>query len=150
MYDLEDKVNFSVFPSLQGGPHNHAIAGVAVALRQVSKTRKLWWKVTLPVLICFIVLVGYFLIRCWWLVKQNLTTKCFGATLLRILFPELGICFISKCKQSGLLCWNRLLLKFNLHHRNCPGTKVFKLTKKYVVYYDNIIVDMFLFVFFIS
>lgn len=36
MYDLEDKVNFSVFPSLQGGPHNHAIAGVAVALRQVS------------------------------------------------------------------------------------------------------------------
>lgn len=40
MYDLEDKVNFSVFPSLQGGPHNHAIAGVAVALRQVSTTHK--------------------------------------------------------------------------------------------------------------
>uniref|UniRef100_A0A1A8SB38 Serine hydroxymethyltransferase n=1 Tax=Nothobranchius rachovii TaxID=451742 RepID=A0A1A8SB38_9TELE len=36
LYDLEDKVNFSVFPSLQGGPHNHAIAGVAVALRQAS------------------------------------------------------------------------------------------------------------------
>uniref|UniRef100_A0A671XVB7 Serine hydroxymethyltransferase n=1 Tax=Sparus aurata TaxID=8175 RepID=A0A671XVB7_SPAAU len=36
MYDLEDKVNFSVFPSLQGGPHNHAIAGVAVALRQAQ------------------------------------------------------------------------------------------------------------------
>uniref|UniRef100_A0A8B9RG38 Serine hydroxymethyltransferase n=1 Tax=Astyanax mexicanus TaxID=7994 RepID=A0A8B9RG38_ASTMX len=35
-YDLEDKVNFSVFPSLQGGPHNHAIAGVAVALRQAN------------------------------------------------------------------------------------------------------------------
>ncbi|KAL7833056.1 hypothetical protein SRHO_G00300740 [Serrasalmus rhombeus] len=35
-YDLEDKVNFSVFPSLQGGPHNHAIAGVAVALRQTG------------------------------------------------------------------------------------------------------------------
>lgn len=35
MYDLEDKVNFSVFPSLQGGPHNHGIAGVAVALKQV-------------------------------------------------------------------------------------------------------------------
>ena len=34
-YDLENKVNFAVFPSLQGGPHNHAIAGVAVALRQV-------------------------------------------------------------------------------------------------------------------
>ncbi|KAI1899959.1 hypothetical protein AGOR_G00067300 [Albula goreensis] len=36
MYDLEDRVNFSVFPSLQGGPHNHAIAGVAVALRQAT------------------------------------------------------------------------------------------------------------------
>lgn len=35
MYDLQDKVNFAVFPSLQGGPHNHAIAGVAVALKQV-------------------------------------------------------------------------------------------------------------------
>lgn len=34
-YDLQDKVNFAVFPSLQGGPHNHAIAGVAVALQQV-------------------------------------------------------------------------------------------------------------------
>ncbi|XP_059924873.1 serine hydroxymethyltransferase, mitochondrial [Gadus macrocephalus] len=36
MYDLEDKINFAVFPSLQGGPHNHAIAGVAVALKQAQ------------------------------------------------------------------------------------------------------------------
>ncbi|XP_015199812.1 serine hydroxymethyltransferase, mitochondrial [Lepisosteus oculatus] len=36
MYDLEDRINFSVFPSLQGGPHNHTIAGVAVALRQAA------------------------------------------------------------------------------------------------------------------
>uniref|UniRef100_A0A8C7HVJ6 Serine hydroxymethyltransferase n=3 Tax=Oncorhynchus TaxID=8016 RepID=A0A8C7HVJ6_ONCKI len=35
-YDLEDRVNFAVFPSLQGGPHNHAIAGVAVALKQAQ------------------------------------------------------------------------------------------------------------------
>lgn len=35
LYDLQDRVNFAVFPSLQGGPHNHAIAGVAVALKQV-------------------------------------------------------------------------------------------------------------------
>lgn len=35
-YDLQDRVNFAVFPSLQGGPHNHAIAGVAVALKQVQ------------------------------------------------------------------------------------------------------------------
>ncbi|ELU03449.1 hypothetical protein CAPTEDRAFT_180856 [Capitella teleta] len=32
MYDLEKKINEAVFPGLQGGPHNHAIAGVGVAL----------------------------------------------------------------------------------------------------------------------
>ncbi|MBN3296147.1 GLYM protein, partial [Amia calva] len=36
LYNLEDRVNFSVFPSLQGGPHNHAIAAVAVALKQAA------------------------------------------------------------------------------------------------------------------
>ena len=33
MWDFEDKINFSVFPSLQGGPHNHTIGGLAVALK---------------------------------------------------------------------------------------------------------------------
>jgi glycine hydroxymethyltransferase len=36
MYDLKEKIDFAVFPSLQGGPHNHAIAGVGVALKQVQ------------------------------------------------------------------------------------------------------------------
>ena len=36
MYDLEDKINFAVFPSLQGGPHQHQIAAIAVAMRQVG------------------------------------------------------------------------------------------------------------------
>ena len=36
MYDFEKKINAAVFPALQGGPHNHAIAGVAVALKQVN------------------------------------------------------------------------------------------------------------------
>ncbi|KAK8704397.1 hypothetical protein V6N13_048019 [Hibiscus sabdariffa] len=35
MYDLEDKINQAVFPGLQGGPHNHTISGLAVALKQV-------------------------------------------------------------------------------------------------------------------
>jgi glycine hydroxymethyltransferase len=34
VYDYEDKINFAVFPSLQGGPHNHQIAALAVALKQ--------------------------------------------------------------------------------------------------------------------
>ncbi len=35
MYDYERKINGAVFPGLQGGPHNHQIAGVAVALKVV-------------------------------------------------------------------------------------------------------------------
>merc|ERR1712199_109439 len=35
-YDYEDKINFAVFPSLQGGPHNHQIGALCVALKQVK------------------------------------------------------------------------------------------------------------------
>lgn len=34
MYDLESKINFSVFPGAQGGPHNHTISALATALQQ--------------------------------------------------------------------------------------------------------------------
>jgi len=36
LYDLEEKINFSVFPGHQGGPHNHTITALAVALKQAS------------------------------------------------------------------------------------------------------------------
>ncbi|KAJ2315236.1 Serine hydroxymethyltransferase, cytosolic [Coemansia sp. RSA 2611] len=36
MYDLERPINQSVFPGHQGGPHNHTIAALAVALRQAQ------------------------------------------------------------------------------------------------------------------
>jgi len=35
-YDLEDNINFAVFPSCQGGPHEHIIAAVAVALKEAD------------------------------------------------------------------------------------------------------------------
>lgn len=35
-YDIESKINFSVFPGLQGGPHNHTISALATALKQVK------------------------------------------------------------------------------------------------------------------
>jgi len=36
MYDIEEKINASVFPGLQGGPHNHTISGLAVALKRCA------------------------------------------------------------------------------------------------------------------
>ncbi|KAI1430887.1 glycine hydroxymethyltransferase [Xylaria sp. CBS 124048] len=36
MYDLEEKINFSVFPGHQGGPHNHTITALTVALKQAA------------------------------------------------------------------------------------------------------------------
>eukprot|EP00775_Hariotina_reticulata_P012162 gene12162-12300_t len=38
LYDIEDKINFAVFPGLQGGPHNHTISGLACALKQAAST----------------------------------------------------------------------------------------------------------------
>lgn len=35
-YDLEDPINMSVFPGHQGGPHNHTITALAVALKQAQ------------------------------------------------------------------------------------------------------------------
>jgi glycine hydroxymethyltransferase len=34
--ELKDLIDFAVFPSSQGGPHNNTIAGIAVALKQVA------------------------------------------------------------------------------------------------------------------
>ncbi|KAK2743274.1 Serine hydroxymethyltransferase, cytosolic [Myotisia sp. PD_48] len=36
LYDLENPINFSVFPGHQGGPHNHTITALAVALKQAD------------------------------------------------------------------------------------------------------------------
>lgn len=36
MYDMEDKINFAVFPGLQGGPHNHTICALATCLKQAA------------------------------------------------------------------------------------------------------------------
>ncbi|KAB1205423.1 Serine hydroxymethyltransferase 6 [Morella rubra] len=35
-YDFEERINFAVFPSLQGGPHNNHIAALAIALKQIA------------------------------------------------------------------------------------------------------------------
>ena len=34
MYDLESKINGAIFPGLQGGPHDNAIAGISTALHE--------------------------------------------------------------------------------------------------------------------
>lgn len=35
-YDFEEKINFALYPSLQGGPHNNHIAALAIAFKQVA------------------------------------------------------------------------------------------------------------------
>jgi len=35
-WDIEEKINSAVFPGMQGGPHNHTIAGLAVALKEAN------------------------------------------------------------------------------------------------------------------
>ena len=39
LYDYEDRVNFSMFPSLQGGTHNHQIVALVATLKQVITPR---------------------------------------------------------------------------------------------------------------
>jgi glycine hydroxymethyltransferase len=36
MWDIERKINDAVFPGLQGGPHNHSITALAIALKQAA------------------------------------------------------------------------------------------------------------------
>lgn len=48
-YDFEDRINFAVFPALQGGPHNHQIAALAVALKHAATPQfKTYAKQVLP------------------------------------------------------------------------------------------------------
>jgi len=37
LYDLEDRINFGVFPCLQGGPHNNTIAAISVSLKEAME-----------------------------------------------------------------------------------------------------------------
>merc|ERR1711869_48093 len=36
MYDIADKIDFSVFPGHQGGPHNHTISALATGLKMAA------------------------------------------------------------------------------------------------------------------
>lgn len=36
LWDLEEKINFTVFPGLQGGPHENTIAAIATAFKQAA------------------------------------------------------------------------------------------------------------------
>ena len=38
-YDYEKKISLAVFPGLQGGPHEHTISGIAVALKQANSNQ---------------------------------------------------------------------------------------------------------------
>lgn len=52
-YDYESRVDFSVFPSLQGGPHNHQIAALAVALKHAATPEFKAYQHQVCVCVCF-------------------------------------------------------------------------------------------------
>merc|ERR1719460_336165 len=62
-YDYEEAINQAVFPSLQGGPHNHQIAGLATQLKEVNtpefKTYAKQVKANASALAKFLVSKGY-------------------------------------------------------------------------------------------
>ena len=62
-YDYEDAINFAVFPSLQGGPHNHQIAALCTQLKEVAspefKAYSKQVKANAAALCAFLVSKGY-------------------------------------------------------------------------------------------
>ncbi|RVE42383.1 hypothetical protein evm_012961 [Chilo suppressalis] len=44
MYDFESRINQAVFPGLQGGPHNNAIAGIATAMKQATSSEFVYYQ----------------------------------------------------------------------------------------------------------
>ena len=38
MYNYKNRIDEALFPGLQGGPHNHQIGAIAVALKQVTSS----------------------------------------------------------------------------------------------------------------
>ncbi|RWW65988.1 hypothetical protein BHE74_00026659, partial [Ensete ventricosum] len=109
VYDFEDKINFAVFPALQGGPHNHQIAALAVALKQaMSAGFKAYAKQVRANAVAlgnYLMSKGYKLVTdgtenhlvLWDLRPLGLTGTSgftFSSSLLLISFPQIHLFFI--------------------------------------------------------
>lgn len=57
--DFESRINQAVFPGLQGGPHNHAIAAIATAFKQAATPgfRTYQQQVFIYFIVCFIFVI---------------------------------------------------------------------------------------------
>jgi hypothetical protein len=75
MYDFEDKINAAVFPGLQGGPHNHTITGLAVALKQVCSTYSCCLILSFIHIVCLFMSLSAFILYFRQLLQNTELTK---------------------------------------------------------------------------
>lgn len=72
VYDLENKINQAVFPGLQGGPHNNAIAGIATALRQAMTPEFRNYQEQVLSLVQFVTDIVLCVYKCLWVELKTL------------------------------------------------------------------------------
>lgn len=53
LYDLENRINQAVFPGLQGGPHNHAIAAIATTMKQATTPEFKDYQIQVMTIYCY-------------------------------------------------------------------------------------------------
>ena len=60
LLNVPGKINFSVFPGFQGGPHNHTIAALATALKQTATPEYKAYQLQVCMYVCIMCFFKFF------------------------------------------------------------------------------------------
>lgn len=136
-YDLGPKIDFALFPGLQGGPHNHQIAALAVALKQANSPEfKAYAQQTLDnckAMAQLLIDRGYTLVTNGTenhLILLDLRPKGLGGAQGEKILEEISVTgkfdkvhFILLEIQQWYLIYNILLVCSSVNKNTCPGDK---------------------------